>query len=54
MFTFEGNITNTSDCKRMAKKCKEKYGEIDILHNNVGITMSSGVVELIEENWDKL
>ena len=38
----------------MAKNRKEKYGKSDTYHNYVGITISGGVVELNEENWDKI
>ncbi len=30
------NITDEADCRRIAETCVEKYGRIDILHNNVG------------------
>ena len=53
-FAFEVDVTNSDDCKRMADACAEKYGTIDILHNNVGIGEGGGPVELSEEDWDKV
>jgi NAD(P)-dependent dehydrogenase (short-subunit alcohol dehydrogenase family) len=53
-FVFEADITRAEDCKRMADKCIETYGRIDILHNNVGIGEGGGPVELAEEDWDKV
>ncbi|UCD58454.1 MAG: SDR family oxidoreductase [Candidatus Hydrogenedentota bacterium] len=53
-FAFEADITRAEECKRMADKCIETYGRIDILHNNVGIGEGGGPVELTEEDWDKV
>jgi NAD(P)-dependent dehydrogenase (short-subunit alcohol dehydrogenase family) len=53
-FAFEADITRADDCKRMAEKCMETYGRIDILHNNVGIGEAGGPVELSEEDWERV
>ncbi len=53
-FAFEADITHSDDCKRMAEKCMETYGKIDILHNNVGIGEAGGPVELSEEDWERV
>jgi len=34
---FEMDVTDEGACRRMAEQCVERYGRIDILHNNVGI-----------------
>ncbi len=52
-FTFQGDVSNSGDCKRIADACVEKYGRIDILHNNVGIEIAGGLEETTEEVWDK-
>ena len=53
-FTFKGDVTKSSDCRDMVKRCIQNYSRIDILHNNVGIIILGGVVETNEENWDKI
>ncbi|MBW2092607.1 MAG: SDR family oxidoreductase [Deltaproteobacteria bacterium] len=54
-FAFEADITNTDDCRRIAEKCQEVYGRIDILVNNVGIGQGDqGPVKLSEETWDRI
>ena len=53
-FPFQADITKSDDCKRIAEKCIEVYGKIDILHNNVGIGEGGGPVELSEDDWDKV
>ena len=52
-FTFQADVSNSGDCKRIADACVEKYGRIDILHNNVGIEIAGGLEETTEEDWDK-
>lgn len=53
-FAFEADVTRSEDCKRMADTCVDIYGRIDILHNNVGIGIGGGPVELTEEEWDRV
>ncbi len=51
---FGADISKSADCKRMADKCAETYGRIDILHNNVGIGEGGGPAELSEADWDRV
>ena len=51
-FVIQADVTRGEDCKRMADVCAEKFGRIDILHNNVGTGAGGGPVELSEDNWD--
>ncbi len=54
-FAFEADITKIDDCRRIAEKCQEVYGRIDILVNNVGIGQGDrGPVKLSEETWDRI
>ena len=54
-FVFKADITKEDNCQRLATKCVEIYGRIDILVNNVGIgTGDRKVVDLSEETWDKI
>lgn len=48
------DVTSSADCRRMAEVCLEAFGCIDVLHNNVGITIPGGPVELPEEDWDRI
>jgi NAD(P)-dependent dehydrogenase (short-subunit alcohol dehydrogenase family) len=47
------DVTSSADCRRMAETCLEAFGSIDVLHNNVGIAIPGGAVELSEEEWDR-
>jgi len=54
-FAFEADIVREDECRRMAEKCVEVYGRIDILVNNVGIAEGDrSIVKLSEETWDKI
>ncbi len=44
----------SSEIERMVGKTLEEFGTIDILVNNAGIAMRSPMVELAEEDWDRL
>jgi NAD(P)-dependent dehydrogenase (short-subunit alcohol dehydrogenase family) len=48
------DVTNKEDCTRMVAGAVERYGRLDILHNNVGITSSSGIQDLTEAEWDRV
>lgn len=49
------DVIRAEDCRRMAEKCSETYGRIDILVNNVGVGGEDrGPVELKEEVWDRI
>ena len=52
---FEADATSEQDCKRLASACVERFGRIDILHNNVGIGEGdAGVTRLEEAAWDRI
>jgi len=49
------DVSRAEDCRRMAEKCAETYGRIDILVNNVGVGGGDqGPVKLKEEVWDRI
>ena len=49
---FEANVINAEDCRRMVEAAVERYGRLDVLDNNVGISRRGTVVEVQEEDWD--
>jgi NAD(P)-dependent dehydrogenase (short-subunit alcohol dehydrogenase family) len=52
---FEADVTSEDDCRSMAAACIERFGRIDVLHNNVGIgTGDSGATHLELEAWKKI
>ena len=49
---FQANLINDSDCHAMVDTAIERYGRLDILDNNVGISRRGTVLEISEEDWD--
>ena len=51
---FQGDMTRLDDCEAMAQAAIDRYGRVDILDNNVGISRRGTVVEVSEEDWDHI
>src|SRR5271169_7007838 len=51
--TFQADVGKSEDCGKTIQNCVERYGRVDILHNNVGIELPGGLMETTEEAWDK-
>ena len=52
--TYVGDVTKAATCQEVVEKTIRAFGGLDILHNNVGIGGSGTVVEVSEEEWDKV
>jgi NAD(P)-dependent dehydrogenase (short-subunit alcohol dehydrogenase family) len=48
------DVTKRDECDRMAAVAIERYGRLDILHNNVGIGSRQGIRELTEQEFDRV
>ncbi len=46
------DVTSSTDVAAMVQSCRERYGRVDILVNNVGGSAAGGPVELSEDAWD--
>ena len=51
---FQADVTSADDCRRMVETAVERYGRLDILDNNVGISIRADVIEVTEEQWDRI
>src|SRR5438876_10705430 len=51
---FRADVSKTADCKAMVQAAVERYGRLDILDNNVGISVRADVLEVTEEQWDRV
>ena len=51
---FQANVTRDEECRDMVVAAVERYGRLDILHNNVGISMKGTVVDVSEKDWDMI
>ena len=48
------DVTRAADCKRVVETTVREFGGIHILFNNAGIIRRASVVELSEEDWDRV
>ncbi|KZS00478.1 Uncharacterized protein APZ42_003198, partial [Daphnia magna] len=48
------DVSSHDQVRAMVATCLERFGRIDILHNNVGIAVVGGAVDLPEEEWDRV
>jgi NAD(P)-dependent dehydrogenase (short-subunit alcohol dehydrogenase family) len=51
---IEADVSRSKDVQNVVGRCMERFGAVDILHNNVGIVEVGGPLEITEENWDRL
>ncbi|MDP6707356.1 MAG: glucose 1-dehydrogenase [Alphaproteobacteria bacterium] len=51
---FAADVTKSDDCKAMVAAAMDRYGRLDVLDNNVGISSRGSVVEEREEVWENL
>jgi NAD(P)-dependent dehydrogenase (short-subunit alcohol dehydrogenase family) len=48
------DVTRAADCMRIVETAEREFGGIHILFNNAGIIRRASVVELSEEDWDRV
>jgi NAD(P)-dependent dehydrogenase (short-subunit alcohol dehydrogenase family) len=51
---FAANVTRKAECDAMVKAALDRWGAVDILHNNVGIESRKTLFEVTEEEWDQV
>jgi 3-oxoacyl-[acyl-carrier protein] reductase len=52
--TFHADVSDYAQCETMVKAVKEKFGTIDLLVNNAGITKDGLLARMAEENYDRV
>jgi len=48
------DVGDLRDIDRMVRRAIEEFGQIDILVNNAGVTRRADIMELTEEDWDRI
>ncbi len=51
---FAADVSVSADVQAMVAACLDRYGRIDVLHNNVGTAVLGGPVETSEDDWDRV
>lgn len=52
--SVKADVSQYEDIDLMVKKTIEKFGRIDILVNNAGVVGSKPMMEITEEDWDRV
>lgn len=53
-FTVKADVSNFEDCEEMAKQVIEKFGAIDVLVNNAGITKDMLLMRMKKEDFEQV
>ncbi|MFC1513788.1 SDR family NAD(P)-dependent oxidoreductase [candidate division KSB1 bacterium] len=53
-FFIKGDVSSPEDCRSAVSIAAEKYGGLDILVNNAGIIKRTTVLDIDENEWDKV
>src|ERR1700732_920491 len=53
-FFEPANVTRAADCRRLVERAIREFGRIDILFNNAGIVRRATVLDLSEDDWDRV
>src|SRR5258706_8133259 len=48
------DVTRATDCQRLVERAIREFGRIDILFNNAGIIRRATVLDLSENDWDRV
>jgi NAD(P)-dependent dehydrogenase (short-subunit alcohol dehydrogenase family) len=48
------DVSRLQDCQRVVERTVAEFGRIDIIFNNAGIIRRATVVDLSEEDWDRV
>ncbi len=52
--SHRADVASPSDVEDAVRTCIERFGTVDILHNNVGVVELGGPVEISAQNWDRM
>jgi len=53
-FFESSDVSKAADCRRLVEHTIREFGKIDILFNNAGIIRRSTILDLSEEDWDRV
>lgn len=52
--SFVGDLTDLETTQKMVRAAVDRWGQLDVLHNNVGITVGGSVLDIPESTWDRV
>ncbi len=51
---FVADVTSRKACEEMANAAVDRFGRLDVLHNNVGIVSPHGIREVTAADWNRM
>lgn len=51
---YKADVSKSSEVDKMINYCIEKYGKIDVLVNNAGISQDKLFTDITDEEWEKM
>ncbi|UCC40211.1 MAG: SDR family oxidoreductase [Candidatus Aminicenantes bacterium] len=51
---YRCDVTSSTDCKKVTEDVMQDFNRIDILFNNAGIVLRKNIIDLSEEEWDRV
>ncbi|MBL7498035.1 SDR family oxidoreductase [Frankia sp. CNm7] len=51
---FGGDMTKAADCEAMVAAAVDAFGTVDVLVNNIGVSVMGTVVDTSEADWDRV
>ncbi len=52
--SLQADVGDLSDIDRMVQQTIDTFGRLDVLVNNAGVTRRSYIMDLTEEDWDRI
>src|SRR5437773_8218629 len=49
---FAADVTRAAECRGMIEAAAQRFGGLDILHNNVGVESRKDIMDVTEDEWD--
>src|ERR1700730_18306494 len=51
---IQADVGNTQDIDRLVREAVASFGKIDVLVNNAGVTRRAYIMDLTEDDWDRI
>jgi len=51
---LQADVGNTQDIDRLVRETIARFGKIDVLVNNAGVTRRAYIMDLTEDDWDRI
>jgi NAD(P)-dependent dehydrogenase (short-subunit alcohol dehydrogenase family) len=51
---IQADVGNTQDIDRLVREAVARFGKVDVLVNNAGVTRRAYIMDLTEQDWDRI